>query len=345
MLIKTENISYKSKKHVFFFVKLCYYLYSEVLYMINEIKSNLVASFNSNSDFDANNIGKDNTVEDKIFGYLIKMSSIFKIDFSNFYNQMKTFKLKPLSVFENKGFDDYDPKENIGYINPYVLNKDPNNEFNIDQIFTKIMLKTTTAKGNFYGFGNDSKLHALNEACTSMIAQNLSGSPAKSLLEEEMLALNMINVMLKNKPNSKIDFITAYFTNNGALLKQELNNMGIDDDILNQLNYMQQAKLSDINIPDLFAKIANKINKVFATLVSNKVITDKEVIDKYQSNLVNNQVLDYSHVKLDEISNNMKEAIKYLENNLGINYGSKQNNLNASNSTNGSMTRSYTPTV
>lgn len=310
--------------------------------MVKEIKSNLVASFNSNSNFDANNIGKDNTVEDKIYGYLLKISKYFNLDFSNFYERLKTFQIKPLSVLVNKGFDAYDAKENIAYINPYVLNKDQNNEFNIDQLFTKIMLKVTTANGIYYGFGNESTLYALNEACTSMIAQNLSGSPAKSLLEEEMLALNMINVMLENNPNNKIDFITAYFTNNGSLLKKDLNNIGIDDDILNQLNYMQQAKLSDINIPELFARISNKINKIFATLVSNKVITDKEAIDKYKSYLLNNNVLDYSQVGLYEVSTNMMDAMNYLEENLNINNVGKTNDLTH---VNGSMTRSYTQMV
>lgn len=310
--------------------------------MVKEIKSNLVASFNSNSNFDANNIGKDNTVEDKIYGYLLKISKYFNLDFSNFYERLKTFQIKPLSVLVNKGFDDYDAKENIAYINPYVLNKDPNNEFNIDQLFTKIMLKVTTANGNYYGFGNEPTLYALNEACASMIAQNLSGSPSKSLLEEEMLALNKINVMLENNPNTKIDFITAYFTNKGSSLKQALNSMGLDDDILNQLNYMYQAKLSDINIPDLFAKIANKINKVFATLVSTKDITNKEAIDKYKSYLVNDEVLDYSQVGLDNVSNNMMEAMNYLEENLNINNVVKPNDLTH---VNGSMTRSYTQMV
>ncbi len=165
--------------------------------MVEDIKKNLLESFDINPNFDSKNIGRDNSVEDKIFSYAIKMTSQFKVDLKNFYERMKTFKLKPLSVYANKGFVSYDPVENIGYISKYVLTKDDNNEYNVDNLFTQIMLMVTTANNNYYGFGNEELLRSLNDACTYMIASNLSGSATKNYHEEELVSLNLLNILLE----------------------------------------------------------------------------------------------------------------------------------------------------
>lgn len=165
--------------------------------MVDDIKRNLEVSFNQNPNFKAENLGRDNTVEDKIFSYAIKITSQFTIDLNNFYEKMKTFELRPLSIYANKGFVSYDPKENIGYINKYVLTSDDNNDYNVDNLFTQIMLMVTTSRDNYYGFGNESSLSALNDACTYMIASNVSGAAVKNYHEEETVALNLLNTILE----------------------------------------------------------------------------------------------------------------------------------------------------
>ena len=85
---------------------------------IRKIEDNLASSFDVNDIFDANNIGKDNTVEDKIVNFSMKLSSLIDgIDLNNFYEKIKTLKLEPLSKYSNKGFVDYDPLTNTGFIN------------------------------------------------------------------------------------------------------------------------------------------------------------------------------------------------------------------------------------
>ena len=75
--------------------------------MVDDIKRNLEVSFNQNPSFKAENLSRDNTVEDKIFSYAIKMTSQFTLDLNNFYEKMKTFELRPLSIYANKGLVSY----------------------------------------------------------------------------------------------------------------------------------------------------------------------------------------------------------------------------------------------
>lgn len=280
--------------------------------MIEDIEKNLAVSFSENPIFDENNIGKDNTFEDKTVTFIVKLNKYFNIQFNNLYEKLRSFNFKPLSIYSNKGFVDYDPLENIGYISLTSLKDDPEDDFNIDNLFSQLLLMITTSKDNYYGFGNSSLLNSLNRACTYMIASNISSSSSKNFLEEELIALNLLSITLEGV-KSKIDFINSYFSNNGALLKQELNINGINDDILNEINYLSQAKMSKLNMPEQFAKILNRINKNFASLISSGKITSHDIISKYESNLVNDQVFDYSHSNVTKVNDNMQKALLYLE--------------------------------
>lgn len=284
--------------------------------MIEDIKRNLAVSFDQNPIFDKNNIGNDNTFEDKTVTFILRLNKIFNVQFDNLYEKLKNFNLKPLSIYSNKGFVDYDPVENIGYLSLTTLQNDDENNFNIDNLFNQILLMLLTSKDNYYGFGNEEILNSLNRACTYMIASNLAGSSQKNFLEEELITLNLLDLILEGT-KSNTNFVNAYLSNNGTILKQELNKAGITDDMLNEVNYLSQAKMSKLNMPEQFARIENKINRNFALLVSNGVITDENIISRYESNLFNDSVLDYSHSGLDKTKDNMEKAISYLKTKQG----------------------------
>lgn len=112
----------------------------------------------------------------------------------------------------------------------------------------------------------------------------------------------------------RINFINAYFSNNGGLLKQEINRCGISDDILNRINYLNQAKLSNLSMPGEFADIINDINKVSAKLLSNGIINEK-VMNDLISWQVGNGVLDYSTVGLDKSRENLVRFSNYYKDN------------------------------
>lgn len=280
---------------------------------VDDIKRNLAVSFNQNPNFEAENLGRDNSVEDKIFSYAIKMTSQFTIDLNNFYEKMKTFQLKPLSKYANKGEISYDVKENIGFISEKVLISDENNDYNIDNLFTQIMLMVTTSRDNYYGFASDPMLSALNDACTYMIADNLSGSAIKNNTEEETVALNLLNIILEGS-KMRINFLNAYFSGNGSLLKESLNRCGISDDLLNRVNYLRQAKLSGLSTPEELANIINEINNVSAKLLNNGVISE-EVMNDLISWQLTDGVLDYETVGLNESRENLISYVNYYKEN------------------------------
>ena len=276
---------------------------------INDVKQRLIESFKTNPIFNENNIGIDNTPEDKIFGFILKFQEIFNFNLDNLYEKLKTLKLEPLSVYSNNGVVSYDANENVGSISLIALKNDEENKYNVDNLFSQILLMTATSNGNHYGFGNERLLDALNKACTYMIASNISGSSEKNYTEEELTLLNLLDITL-TYTNSKIDFVTAYLSGNGKLLKEVLNRVGITDDILNEINYLQEAKLNGVHIPDRFASIENKINRNFALLVSNRVIKGIEPINKYKSYLLNDNVL--GTVGANKVRLGMEKALDYV---------------------------------
>lgn len=278
---------------------------------INDVKQRLIESFKANPIFNENNIGIDNTPEDKVFGFILKFEEIFNFNLDNLYEKLKILKLEPLSVYSNNGVVSYDAAENTGKISLAALKNDEENKYNVDNLFSQIMLMTATSNGKHYGFGNERLLDALNKACTYMIASNISGSSEKNTNEEELTFLNLLDTTL-TYTNSKIDFVTAYLSGNGTLLKEELNRVGITDDILNEINYLQEAKLNGVHIPDRFASIENKINRNFFLLYSNRVINGDDPINKYKSYLLNDNVL--GTVGANKVGDAMVQALAYVKN-------------------------------
>ncbi|MBQ9012416.1 MAG: hypothetical protein IJ094_02445 [Bacilli bacterium] len=284
---------------------------------IKDVESKLINSFRDNLIFNENNINKEGTVEYKFLSYVLKLQKYLKVDLSNFYEKLKTLKLEPLSVYSNDGLVSYDALENVGRISPKVLKNDDENKYNIDNIFTQLALMVSTSRDNYYGFGNVRELDALNQACTYMIASNLAGSSEKNYSEEELMFLNMLDNTLGGT-KSRIDFVTAYLSNNGVILKEEINKSGITDELLNEMNYLNEAKKNGLNIPDRYASITNKINRNFALLVSNRVISDPNIISKYKADLLNDNVLDYSNFGVTKVSDGMLKAMDYINNKSNI---------------------------
>ena len=260
---------------------------------IKDVEQRLKESFRVNPAFNDNNIRIDNTVEDKIFSFVLKLEEYFNFNLDSFYEKLKTLKLEPLSIYSNSGVVSYDASDNIGKISISVLNQDEENKYNVDNIFTQIMLMTSTSKDNYYGFGSVRELDALNKACTYMIASNLVGSSEENDLEEVLMILYMLDNILAGI-KSRIDVVTSYLSNNGPILKKELNNIGINDDILNKINYLHEAIQNGLYIPDMYANIIKEVDNIFAKLVYNSTITDKDVIDRHISLLISNNVRNSS---------------------------------------------------
>lgn len=276
---------------------------------INNVKQRLIESFKVNSFFNEKNIDIDNTVEDKIFAFVLKFQEIFNFNLDNFYEKLKTLKIERLSVYSNNGLVSYDADENIGKISLIALENDEENKYNIDNLFSQIMLMTATSKDNYYGFSNERLLDALNKSCTYMIASNISGSSEINYTEEGLMILNMLDKILTGT-SSRIDFVTAYLSNNGTILKKELNNFGITDSTLNKINYLQEAIMNKLNVPDIYASIVREIDNCFAKLIYDNQISNDNIISSYKSDLFNNKVMRFSSIGLEEERIRMTEFIE-----------------------------------
>lgn len=296
---------------------------------INEINSKLVGSFRENPIFNENNINKEGTVEYKTSSYVLKLKQDLNFDLSNFYERLKSLKLESLSSYSNSGFVTYEVAENTGKISLTVLKNDEENKYNIDNIFTQLALMISTSCDNYYGFGNVRELDALNKGCSYMIASNIAGSSEKTNNEEVLMLLSKLDIILTGV-KARIDFLNAYFSNNGEVLKQELNKIGITDDILNEINYLHEAINNGLSIPDRYASISKKINGVFYVHVLNGAIIDKNLIKKYEALLLNDKVLDNSYVGITEVTNGTINAIRYAVNKRSniVNINDYRNGLN-----------------
>ena len=286
---------------------------------LNEIESKLKEVFQKNSLFDEDKLKEENTFEYNVESFVLKVTTgpyaeIFKANpnlVDNLCSRLETFELENLSRYSNNGYVTYEPAENVGKINTYAIANDDSQSLNINNIFSQLLFMIATSNEKDYGFGNVEELKSLNDACSYMLATSISSSSESTLFEEEYNCLQKLDLTLKAS-GSDTDFMTAYIKNDGEKLKSELFKAGISNDLLQQLNYISQAKKSNINIIGMYPKIDNEINKNFARIVSSKKV-DKDIVSSYEANMLKDGVLDLSTVGMTEITDNMTQALDYLK--------------------------------
>ncbi len=97
--------------------------------------------------------------------------SFNEVDLSNFNERIKRLRIKKGSKYITKDSCEYNPKENVIYLNEARLqNSDAKHEL----MFA--ILTIISAKDNYYGFDTDGKLKALNVGVTEMITNFLVGN-------------------------------------------------------------------------------------------------------------------------------------------------------------------------
>ena len=290
---------------------------------INDVERRLSEAFRVNPMLDETKIKEENTFEYNVESFILKITTgpykgIFNsINLDNFYKRLETFKLENLSRYANDGIVTYDTTENVGKINTYQIANDESQALNINNIFTQLLLMIATSKDNYYGFANVENLKALNDACTYMLASNLTSGAENNVYEEEYNALQKLDLTLKANGGS-IDFISAYVANNGDMLKAQLLQSGITDDILTQINYINQAKKSSMSIVGLYPVVDNEINKNFAKIVYTKSV-GKDIVSEYEANMLTDGIINNSTVGMTEVTVNMQNALNYLKNNVPVN--------------------------
>ena len=94
-----------------------------------------------------------------------------KVDLSNFNERIKRLRIKKGSKFFITSDCEYNPRENILYINEDKIKM-------VDAKHSLMMsvLSIITAKDNFYGFNDTGTLEGLNKGITELIANFLVGN-------------------------------------------------------------------------------------------------------------------------------------------------------------------------
>ena len=106
------------------------------------------------------NIEKD--IKTKLFELIIIFHNRFPdIKLDRFNELVKTVKLGRIGKYESLGTSFYNVRDNEILFSPNRLN---NIDYDLDNLFMRIVLSMITSTGTYSGFNSDPDLHALNSA-------------------------------------------------------------------------------------------------------------------------------------------------------------------------------------
>lgn len=165
------------------------------------------------------NIEKD--IKMKLFELIIIFHNKFPdIKLDKFNELVKTVKLGRIGKYESLGTSFYNVRDNEILFSP---NRLENIDYDLDNLFMRIVLSMITSTGTYSGFNSDPDLHALNSAYEEILANYLVGCSEVSDQEEEMVITNIVgNIIGVDK------LFEAYFTNNGKMITDILEELEKD---------------------------------------------------------------------------------------------------------------------
>ncbi|MEG1287995.1 MAG: hypothetical protein RRY22_02900, partial [Bacilli bacterium] len=130
--------------------------------------------------------------------------SVFeKIDLNNFNERIKGLKIKRGSRYLINTDTEYNPRENILYINEEKLK-----ESDATHSLMMNVLQMVTSKENFYGLNDNLKLSSVDIGITEMIANNLVGNEEEIKNQDELIMANLYGEVVGIN-----NMMSAYFQN------------------------------------------------------------------------------------------------------------------------------------
>ena len=151
----------------------------------------------------------------KIFEFVIRFNEMYpNVSLENIKNRVATVTFEKIGPYEKRGTFVYDVQNNRVL---YSAKNIKENDYDVDNLLMKAVVAMISSADNFYGFDNDEKLTALNEAMTEMIASSVVGNEGISDYEEEIICANLISKLIG------VDtLIEAYFSNNAELVLKKM---------------------------------------------------------------------------------------------------------------------------
>lgn len=164
----------------------------------------------------------------------------------------------------------YSPQENTIFINKELLQKE---ELDSEYSMMKALISVMTAKDNYYGFGGNEKLNALNVGFNEILANNVIGNDGLSAFYDEQILVNIIGSSV-----GADTFFDAFFTNNPDLLMKQLLLRSGDfkkiDSVLNQINHNMYTR-RQIKVSKLY-HIEKELTSLFVS--GYDILMDKELM-------------------------------------------------------------------
>lgn len=153
----------------------------------------------------------DKSIKTKLFELIIIFHNKFPdIKLDRFNELVKNVKIGRIGKYESLGTSFYNVRENEMLFSP---NRLENIDYDLDNLFMRIVLNMITSTGTYTGFNSDPDLSALNSAYEEILANYLVGCSEVSDQEEEMIITNIVgNIIGTDK------LFEAYFSNNGKMI-------------------------------------------------------------------------------------------------------------------------------
>lgn len=179
-------------------------------------------------------LDENNSLTDEIKDNLYSLTYIFNheypaVSLDNLVNNLKNLKIVKSNKFLNKRVSKYDFRTNTMSFNTDKIEEG----YDMMYIMMYELLNVISNNGQFTGFNFDDKYRALNAGYTEIIARNLVGNTGDvNFLENECITTNMISILVGDDNLEK-----AYFNNDPNLITTKLVENGIDEAIIDGMNY------------------------------------------------------------------------------------------------------------
>ena len=220
------------------------------------------------------NTNLDNMTKSKIFELIIIFNNKFPdIKLDKFNELVKTVKLGRISKYESLGTSFYDVTNNEILFSP---NRIENIDYDLDNLFMRIILSMITSNGKYSGFNSTPDLRVLNSAYEEILANYIVGCSEVSDQEEEMVITNILaNIIGKDK------LFEVYFTNNGQQITDILNKLENENmsKFLDEYNRFSEAKLNGTSYKEEYSNIISHELFIADKAIQLKYITNLEILD------------------------------------------------------------------
>ena len=249
-------------------------------------------------------LNKNNNISTEVKDNLMELVNIFNskfpnVDLQNLQDRLGGLNITSGSKYAYKEISNYNPVNNTLILNMEELQKD----YDMKHIMMCATLDMITAKDNMVGFNKDKNLVALNTGYREILVNNLVGNDSNiEYHTDEIIMTNLIANMIGNDIMFK-----SYFTNDENLITTVLENAGLMDKIIPDMNFNYYNQNS--------SNLAQTLLELEKISLNNG--TYQQMAELFEREIPSSKCFsDDNHKEIDNFitfNKNMKKAIRPIE--------------------------------